>query len=330
MNYYTILNFEDSSPQVTTGKVKGGRDPSKFGAGAAAAGTAQVYAKREVTKGRARMVFYPCQELIARDAAGTLSKDDVKDIRKHIEKSRTVVFVLHGKPDDTDEGFSTSGGSVCTFKQLGRLAKLLMPIRDEKYRISLVMCYGARCRNVRLNHEGMIPSGELASSFAYKFFRELCGARNIRMVAWTGAVSNDGDLKHTCENEDQVLYVDKKQEVAALQNSPQKQQIEIEKAALLQRLKMSNADFGNNVMMKFANNPNAAPTNEVDRFALRYIPYSPVRAQWMMNLFPDRNQTSNYGKLIYDFSGSQLVITNRYGATGGVAVNTELYRGGLI
>ena len=157
MNYYTILNFEDSNPGAATGNVKGGRDPAKFCAGAAAAGTAQIYAKREATKGHAKMVFFPCQELIARDAGGMLSKDDVKDIRKHIEKSRTVVFVLHGKPDDTDEGFSTSGGSVCTFKQLGRLAKLLMPARDEIYRVSLVMCYGARCGNVRLNHEGMIP-----------------------------------------------------------------------------------------------------------------------------------------------------------------------------
>jgi hypothetical protein len=218
---------------------------------------------------------------------------------------------------------------VCTFRQLGRLAKLLMPDRDELYRVSLIMCYGARSANVRLNHDGMIPRDQLASSFAYKFFRELCGARNVRMVAWTGAVSNDSDMKHTCENEEAVLYVDKKQEVRALQASPQKQLIEQEKLALLQRLAMSNDAFGT-VLMKFMNNPNAAATNEIERFALRYIPYSSVRNSWVMNLYPNRGQTSDYGKLIYDFNGSQLVITNRYGATGGVAVNTELYRGGLI
>lgn len=248
MSYYTILNFEDASPGVTAGKVKGGKNPGAFGAGAAAGGTAQIYAKREATHGKAKMVFFPCQELIARDANGTLSKDDVKDIRKHIGQSKTVVFILHGKPDDTDQGFSTTGGAVCTFKQLGRLAKLLMPARDEMYRVSLIMCYGARCANVRLNHEGMIPRDQLSTSFAYKFFRELCGARTIRMVAWTGAVSNDGNLKHTCENEEQVLYVDKKQEVAALQVSPQKH--ELEKTALLKKLGISNEDFGNNVMMK--------------------------------------------------------------------------------
>jgi hypothetical protein len=329
VSYYTILNFEDPNPTVTAGRVKGGKDPAKFGAGAAASGTAQVYAKREKQVGKAKMVFYPCQELIARDANGTLTKDDVKDIRKHIAASKTVVFILHGKPDDTDQGFSTTGGAVCTFRQLGRLAKLLMPERDTIYHVSLIMCYGARSANVRLNHDGMIPRDQLASSFAYKFFRELCGARNVRMVAWTGAVSNDGALKHTCENEEQVLYVDKKQEVAALQASPQKAQIEQEKTALLQRLNMSNNDFGN-VLLKFMNNPNAAAVNDVERFAIRYLPYSSMRAGWMMNLYPNRNQTSDYGKLIYEFSGGQLVITNRYGATGGVAVNTELYRGGLI
>jgi hypothetical protein len=329
MSYYTILNFEDANPTGGAGKIKGGKDLVKLGAGAAAKGTAEIYGRREKQLGKAKMVFFPCQELIARDANGTLTKDDVKDIRKHIENSKTVVFILHGKPDDTDQGFSTTGGVVCTFKQLGRLAKLLMPARDDIYHVSLIMCYGARSANVRLNHDGMIPRDQLASSFAYKFFRELCGARNVRMVAWTGAVSNDGALKHTCENEEQVLYVDKKQEVAALQASPQKAQIEQEKTALLQRLNMSNNDFGN-VLLKFMNNPNAAAVNDVERFAIRYLPYSSMRAGWMMNLYPNRNQTSDYGKLIYEFNGAQLVITNRYGATGGVAVNTELYRGGLI
>lgn len=329
MKYYTILNFEDSNPGLVTGKLKGGSNLTKLGAGASATGTAQIYANREVSYGKAKMVFYPCQELVAEDAAGTLTKDKLKDVRKHIEKSRTVVFVLHGTPDDTDQGFSTSGHAVCTYKQLGRLAKLLLPTRDETYRISLIMCYGARSANVRLDHDGMIPPGQLASSFAYKFFRELCGARDIRMVAWTGAVSNDGALKHTCENEEQVLYVDKKREVAQLQASSQKQDMENEKAALLKKKNMSNNDFGN-VLLKFANNPNAAATNSVERFALRYVPYSSMRANWMMNLFPNRAQTDSYGKLIYEFAGGQLAIINRYGATGGVAVNTELYRGALI
>jgi hypothetical protein len=330
MKYYTILNFEDPNPGNSTGKIQGGRNLQKLGAGASAGGTAEVYKKREAQFDKATMVFYPCQELIARDRTGTLSKDDVADIRKHIDKSKTVVFIIHGKPDDTDSGFSTSGGAVCTFKELGRLAKLLMPVRDEPYRVSLIMCYGARCSNVRLNHDGMIPPGALATSFAYKFFRELCGARNVRMVAWTGAVSNDGDLKHTCENEEQVLYVDKKQEVAALQASSQKQDIDLEKSALLKKHNITDQDFGNKVLFKFSNNPNAAPTNEIDAFAIRYLPYSPMRANWMMNLYPNRTQTSNYGKIIYAFDGAQLVITNRYGSTGGLPVNTELYRGPLL
>lgn len=330
MSYYTILNFEDVNPGVTAGKVKGGKNPTAFSAGASASGTARVYAKRETTHGKAKMVFFPCQELIARDANHALSKDDVKEVRKHIEQSKTVVFLLHGRPDDTDQGFSTTGGAVCTFEQLGRLAKLLMPERSEIYRVSLIMCYGARCANVRLNHEGMIPKGQLATSFAYKFFREICGARTIRMVAWTGAVSNDHDLKHVCENEEQVLYVNKRQEVAALRASPQKQQIELEKTALLKKHGMSNEDFGNKVLVKFANNPNAASVNEVEAFAIRYLPYSSAHVWWMMNLYPNKEQIANYGKLIYEFRGGQLVITNRYGATGGVAVNTQLYSGGLI
>lgn len=329
MSYYTILNFEDDYAANAAGKVKGGTNLTKLGAGAAAAGTAQVYARRAKLTGKAKMIFFPCQELIARDAAGTLTKEEVKDVRKHIAKSRTVVFIVHGKPDDTDNGFATTGGAVCTFKQLGKLAKLLMPIRDEMYRVSLIMCYGARCANVRLNHEGALAPGDLATSFAYKFFREICVSRSVRMVAWTGAVSNDSALAHTCENEEQVLYVDKKHEVMQLQTTTQKQDIERERDQLLQRTGMSKDAFGQ-VLMKFANNPNAAATNDVERFALRYMPYSPMRGTWTMNLFPNRGQTSKYGKLIYELIGSQLVITNRYGDTPGVAVNRELYRGPLI
>jgi hypothetical protein len=179
------------------------------------------------------MIFFPCQELIARDAAGTLTKDNVKEVRKDIAKSRTVVFILHGKPDDTDNGFATTGGAVCTFKQLGKLAKLLMAVRGETYRVSLIMCYGARCANVRLNHEGMLSPGDLATSFAYKFFREICISRSVRMVAWTGAVSNDAALSHTCENEEQGLYVDMRHEVMQTQTTTQKQDIEREKEELL-------------------------------------------------------------------------------------------------
>jgi hypothetical protein len=73
------------------------------------------------------------------------------------------------------------------------------------------MCYAARSQQADLDHNGQIPVNELTSSFAYKFFRSICTFRSVRMTARTGAVSNDGELNHTVETEEEVsLFLEKK------------------------------------------------------------------------------------------------------------------------
>lgn len=114
MAYYVMLNFEDADPNAGTGA------PNRFklsklgtsGAGGAAAGTVQMYGRRALGRStffkKREVIYYPCQELIQEDKAGTLSRDEVAQIRKDIEEAKTVGVIIHGKPDETEHGFATA------------------------------------------------------------------------------------------------------------------------------------------------------------------------------------------------------------------------------
>ncbi|MDE3187954.1 MAG: hypothetical protein KGM96_10590 [Acidobacteriota bacterium] len=335
MAYYVMLNFEDADPNAAPGLVAGikGKDVPKAGTiGSAAAGTTKIYANRALGKStfwkKKEVVYYPCQEILDRDIKGTLDRADLAKIRRDCQTAKTVGFVIHGTPSDTEHGFSTSGGIVCTWKQLGRLALLLLPDGQE-YNVALIMCYAARSQQADLDHNGQIPVNELKTSFAYKFFRSICVYRNIRMSARTGAVSNDNHLSHTVETEEQVFLALEKQQGMQLRNL-NKATMDTQKTNLLKRKGLSAPDFDLE-LQKFLNNPNRVPHGEVETFAKQYMIYTPYMMGFIQNKFDQAKlgNRSKYGKLIYTFSGGVLEIIARYD-TDSHGANYSLYRGALL
>lgn len=340
MSYYVILNFEDKNPNFQQGvAVQPTTTGKPAGIGGAAEGTLKIYRNRALKKSsvfsKKGVSHYSCQELMALDRAGALTKQDIQHIRNDCNQAKTIAVVIHGMPDETEHGFSTDGDSVATWGQLSNLALMLFPNRSKKFNIALIMCYAARSEDHKLNHQGVIPPEKLKTSFAYKFFRRICLFRNIRMSARTGAVSSDGDVNHTIENEEQVFYVIEKGEASQKRLANQKtgtgngdDAITLQKNMFLEVTGTSPQKL-QQVMDKFVQDPHKIPKGPLETFAKNHITYSNQVGGYLMNKFPDRNQTTKFGKLIYDYDGA-LTITRRYDDETGNGGNQILYHGPLL
>jgi hypothetical protein len=338
MPHYVMLNFEDADPGAAPGLVTGVKGKNVLtvaGIGSAAAGTARIYHNRALARStwykRKEAVYYGCQEILQRDQANTLAEGDLDNIRKDCRSAKTIAFIIHGQPGETEHGFATTSAPLCTWKELGSLALLLLP-PGKSYNIALIMCYGGRSENARIDHRGQIPDIDLKTSFAYKFFRRICRKRQVQMTARTGAVSNDGSLNHTVEKEEQVFLVLKTQKAMA-KRALNKVTMDAQKNQLFLKSKLSPQVFNQQfdvALMQFVNNPQYAPQNAMETFAQRYIIYSPYMRQYLTNTFnpDDLGNTHKYGKLIYTYDGHELRIIARYDTGNGP--NYELYRGRLL
>ncbi len=332
MAHYVILNFEDADPASSAGAITKSNLARPTGIGGAAEGTLRIYRNRASRKSKflrkKEAVYYSCQELINRDATGNLSRDDVDQIRKDCSSAKTISIIIHGKPDDVDNGFSTSGQQVATWSQLAKLAKFLFPAGNKIYNIALIMCYGGRSENADLDHRGQIPISELRSSFAYKFFRSLCNARNIKMSARTGAVANDADVNHTVETEEQVFSVLESQRTMAKRNI-NKSAMDAQKNQIVGNSPSDKKKF-DETLVKFANFPSLSPNNQYEQFAKDYVIYSSYVKMFVKNQFPDNllGERTKYGKLVYEYTSGVLKIISRYDSGNGA--NYILYQGPLI
>lgn len=109
-------------------------------------------------------------------------------------KASKVMVCIHGVHDDVDWGLATVStgdggfkiGNFVRYDTLATFVDQVLPEGAEKVNLALIMCYGARSASFQKNHEGALTPGDLASSFAYKFFKLLAPSRKIRMTARTG------------------------------------------------------------------------------------------------------------------------------------------------
>jgi hypothetical protein len=333
-----MLNFEDADPNAAPGlltSVKSKNVPNFQGIGAAAAGTAKIYHNRALAKSSffktKTAVYYSCQEILQRDMANTLAKTDLDNIRRDCRGAKTIAFIIHGSPGETEHGFATTGAQLCSWKDLGRLALMLLP-DGATYNIALIMCYGARSENAKIDHRGQIPDTDLKTSFAYKFFRSICVARRVRMTARTGAVSNDSSLNHTVETEEQVFLLLKQQKAMA-KRAQNKVAMDAEKVKVFNKSGLGKPAFDqqfNTALMQFVNNPQHVPQNALEQFAKDYIIYTPYVNQYLAAKFnpADLGNRMKYGKLIYSYDGNNLEIIARYDTGNGP--NYQLYYGRLL
>jgi hypothetical protein len=344
MAYYVILNFEDRDPNF------GGVGPNRIrienpgnkmkrsqalidsgAAGDAARATTHVYANRVGFSGEDReIVFYPCQEILAAEKNNTLSRTSLDAVRKDCEASKTIAVFIHGILADTEHGFATGGVEICTWQDLGRLMLLVLPKRQREYNIALLMCYGARSSNAKLNHEGMIPPEELRTSFAYKFFRSICQLHNIRMSARTGLVKTDQGVHHLVESEEWVMSTIMYQHGLQAQKGLKKAEMDTRVMELCKEHRIPREHF-DTIVEEFAKNPAQIAWGPVQLVAKQYVIYSPHMSTYVKNSFKDQRLAwlEKYGKLIYTYKNGTLEIISRFDPDRTGKTYT-LYQGALL
>jgi hypothetical protein len=111
------------------------------------------------------------------------------------ESADKIMLGLHGRYDDTEQGFAGLGwkrghdviGNYRDFAEL--IASFLRT--GKSYKLALIVCFGARSADFNKNHDGNLEPADIKSSFAYKFFKEICTKADITITARTGSVSFD-------------------------------------------------------------------------------------------------------------------------------------------
>lgn len=290
-------------------------------------------------------------DLLEADRAGTLQRTDpgLIALRAACLAAKKIYLATHGTPTDVDHCFAkaTGGAPLATARELARFMMLALPAQTATYNLALVMCYGARTSNFRStnqNHQQVIGANDLRTSFAYKFFRELCVARKVRMTARTGAVAFDGATGQSMV-EDEVAIDARIDKEAFLRQGhivpttqswqqAQRQRAQNEQALNLPNNAPLNArplhQFGQ-LNDAFKNNPGRAPTNDEERTVKDYQDMMRTKQGYIdtMQANPDRQK---YGKIVYEYVAGQISVTNKYGdpTNGGVQPQTVLYQGPLI
>ncbi len=353
MAKFVILNFEDDdagqAPNATVPVVlrkSGGVVPALP---AHVTGSAQATVQGVVNKVRTKETFfkknqvhhYSGIELIRQDAAGALTRAAVAQLRTDIDEARKVYIILHGAPDVTEHGF-TNAQTTIGWRELSKLALLLFPKRTERYRISLVMCYGARTDSFRLNHLGMRDPNQLATSFAYKFFRAMCVHRNMSLTACTGAVSTvAGDGTNEVETEEWVSA-----SIDVIDYQKDKPNRDLKKTAIdLQKQRyiaqgVGTAQDWSNLSNAFYTNRNQVANNPYETAIKTYIAqtqhrYDDLQARKAQaaQMHGGASNRNKYGRILYDYDGAgTLTIVNKYGDPMNPVVgnNFLLYSGPLL
>ena len=123
------------------------------------------------------------------DAAFNRQRNDLKNKCKGATE---VMLSIHGPMTSTDYGLIRSTNPAnpderVTVRQLAELLLMLF-IPKVNYNFTLVMCFGARSSQYRLDHQNL-DLIDWTNSFAYKLFDSISPRRQVRMTARTGELS---------------------------------------------------------------------------------------------------------------------------------------------
>lgn len=103
-----------------------------------------------------------------------------------------IMLSIHGHADDTTCGYVEQFGKASKrvdYRQLAQFLLLFLPTQSERYHLALITCHAARSANYLKDHTGALTRLDVQSSFAYRFYKEICTQRNVLMTARTGSVS---------------------------------------------------------------------------------------------------------------------------------------------
>lgn len=242
-----------------------------------------------------------------------------------------ILLSIHGHADDTTcgyiERFGMSSKRV-NFRDLAQFLLLLLPNQSERFHLALITCHAARAQNFRKDHTGPLTALDVKSSFAYRFYKEICTQRHVLMTARTGSVSHsEHDGRSLVQTEAGVLC---EVDLQALQESKEIERLNRAYEGLKER------EFERYGHIRDFLRRQALIENELER----------GRTDWSMASFEDRiilayqqakrrinrltrlqnEERGKYGKFIYEYDRSNLVMTvlRKYPKPSAI-----LYQGGL-
>ena len=329
MAKYVVLNFEDRIDDTAIGA-----------ADSTIKGLKARYEKRRAPRGikklflaKHHVIEHRCVEP---DAPLRFTDDPARiaAMRSDCQSSEKIYLVMHGDPRATDTCFtnavpSTAGVlALANAKQLSAYLARLLPPRKARYRLALVMCYGARCKaylSAEVNHQGMIPQQHLVTSFAYRLFQPLVTnhAVNASLSAVTGKIAHDSSTGGAMVEVEEMIDLN---------------------------MEFSDVNREKLASMRAAVGGELLPQNE------QSAAYKQRMADWQqsaegkakLGAFGDvmarRKQASaaltgpkasgsmhKYGKIEYRLVPAGIRIASKYGdSTGGLAAGTVLYEGPIL
>lgn len=328
MSQYIILNFEDK----ITDTQKGAADSTIIGLKAR-------YEVRKAPKGISSVFMSKngVTEHRCVDAGPPIKFSDdatrVAAIRSACSGAEKIYLVLHGDPRTTDVCYTNAVPSTAGVVQLASasqfaafLARVLVGAKRE-YRLALVMCYGARCRNylsANVNHQGMIPQADLVTSFAYRLFYRLVHDHAIkaRLSAVTGKVSHDSQTGGAMVEVEEMIDLNmefseaNKDKLASMR----------EAVGAPKPLNEQDATYKAKYDA-WSSSPGGAALTQRVKTAQQ------ARKAVADNLPTEKGSGSmlKYGKIEYRLKAGKLIIASKYGdSAAGLKAGTVLYSGELL
>lgn len=147
------------------------------------------------------------------------NSEDINKILKNNLKSDFKIYLgMHGMYGETEKGFQIGFDkndiSEFSFQELAlQFSELFKPIQNKKFKLSLVMCYGARSADYLLKHDfsqDFTTAQYLKSSFAFKFYNQLVNVNQFNqliMTASTGAISYANGTREIEDEEILINYI---------------------------------------------------------------------------------------------------------------------------
>lgn len=327
MSQYIVLNFEDK----ITDTQKGAADSTILG----------LKARYEVIKKPKGIssLFLSSNSVTEHrcvEAAPIKFTDDagrLATIRAACTGAKKIYLVMHGDPRTTDLCYTNAVPATAGVLQLASpvqlaafLAKVLVGAKSG-YRLALVMCYGARCKDYKsanVNHQGMIPQADLITSFAYRLFYALVHGQGIKasLSAVTGKISHDSNTGGALVEVEEMI--DLNMEFSESNSA----KLASMRAAVgeLKALDQQDAQY----KAKYA----AWTTSDEGSALMQRVKTAQDTRKSVAASLPMPKKSGSmhkYGKIEYRIKGSTLTIASRYGDSAtGLAAGTVLYSGPLL
>ena len=328
MSRYIVLNFEDKITDTHIGAADSTIQGLKkrYEVIKSPKGISSVFAsKNSVTEHRCVDAGPPIK--FSEDAARLTA------IRSACSGTEKVYLVMHGDPRTTNVCYTNAVPSTAGVVQLATawqlaafLAKVLVGGKQE-FRLALVMCYGARCRNyvsANVNHQGMIPQADLVTSFAYRLFYALVHDHAIkaRLSAVTGKISHNSQTGGAMVEVEEMIDLNMEfSEAKSAKLASMREAVGAPKS-----LDKQDATYKANYAAWSTSTTGAAV---IQRFKTAQDASKAAEAK-----LPKEKASGSmhkYGKIEYRIKGDKLTIASKYGDSAtGLKAGTVLYSGELL